>query len=331
MLGSDPIFQYGRVNGMYTLEPVYPAAGGSAAWTDWLLGKLVGQPPLAFAYAQAGQENSFGRDAMRVGLTYQVARLSELSKAGRVPVKTLASSGDGFRRTHPLTPPTAVVSIGDWHPHGRRRAVWYDSRFYRLNLLWDGDQLCVRDLHRFDQSVVASTHATPLATTSLTCGTLPVMDAARWSGRVRAGMFPVLPSPDARATVRLTTVGAPPVRELNPTDLSVVQPVRGGTLSVVCREAGLSMAATDAGGRPLPWALDLVGRPGQQAAVRGVTADAVTYQSDGTRYDPRLAAGSCRLLDDGTIRLTPGATGTLALRLGDDGSGPPMDLPSTRP
>jgi len=32
MLGSDPIYQHGTTPGMWTLEPVYPKAGGSSEW-----------------------------------------------------------------------------------------------------------------------------------------------------------------------------------------------------------------------------------------------------------------------------------------------------------
>ena len=90
------------------------------------------------------------------------------------------------------------------------------------------------------------------------------------------------------------------------------------------------MVATDAQGRPLPWALDLVGGTGQQTAVRAITARKVAYQSDGTPYDLRLSAGTCKLLGDGTIRLTPDAAGALTLRLADGVAGGPADLPSGR-
>ena len=66
MLGSDPIYQYGDSPGMHTLEPVYTdGGGGSPEWVEWFMGCLIHQPSLAFAYAQAGQENSFGWQAMK--------------------------------------------------------------------------------------------------------------------------------------------------------------------------------------------------------------------------------------------------------------------------
>src|ERR1022692_2839321 len=48
MLGSDPIYQHGTTPGIWTLEPVYPQAGGSADWVAWFMDNLIHQPSLAF-------------------------------------------------------------------------------------------------------------------------------------------------------------------------------------------------------------------------------------------------------------------------------------------
>ena len=318
MLGNDPIYQYGRVSGMYTLEPVYPQAGGSPAWVDWFLGDLTNAPCLAYAYAQAGQENSFGWDAIGPGLTLQVAALAKAAKAGDVLVETLEQSGRWFREHHPLTPATAVVALDDWKHQGRR-TVWYDSRFYRLNLLWEGDMLTVRDLHRFDETVASANHETPLTKRSLTCGTLPIMDGSLWSTKDRpAGIRPVLLAADETATA-MAVEGPPAVTESNATDLSVAQPLRGGgSVTIVCREADVTFTAVDGQGRPLPVAWDMTGGPKLAAAVRSVAADGVVYRSAGREYRLAVAprAGTCHQLKDGTLRLTPGAAGKLALVLG---------------
>ena len=164
MLGSDPIYQYGNSPGMFTLEPVYPEAGGSADWVAWFMDNLIHQPSLAFGYTQAGQENSFGWEAMKTGLTLQVALLAKQAKAGEIQVETLAQAGQWFRRHYALTPPTAVVYLNDWK-HENRKTVWYDSRFYRLNILWENGAFFIRDLHRFDEKLVSITHDTALTTT----------------------------------------------------------------------------------------------------------------------------------------------------------------------
>ena len=64
MLGSDPIYQYdncvgGALQGVISLEPVYGDSGGSRQWVEWFFRSMFEEPCLAFAYTQAGQENSF--------------------------------------------------------------------------------------------------------------------------------------------------------------------------------------------------------------------------------------------------------------------------------
>ncbi len=316
MLGSDPIYQHGTTPGMWTLEPVYPEAGGSADWVAWFLNNLIHQPSLAFGFAQAGQENSFGWEAMRIGLTLQVALLASEAKAGEIQVMTLAEAGQWFRRNFSLTPPTSVVCLNDWR-HQNRKTVWYDSRFYRINLLWQDGGFFVRDLHCFDEHLVSPTHDTALTNTSLEYGTLPVMDGARWSGTAKAGIWPVLLSADGKASP-LALDGPPVVSELNATDMSIRQPLRGGGIfSIVCCETKLTFAGINEQGKPLHWAWDLVGGAQQDAVVQTVTTNSIVYHSAGMKYQLRIApdAGSCHQLGNGAIRLSPNSSGTLVLNL----------------
>src|SRR5487761_1940325 len=316
MLGSDPIYQHGTTPGMWTLEPVYPAAGGSADWVTWFMDQLIRQPSLAFAFTQAGQENSFGWEAMKTGLTLQIALLAKEAKAGEIQVETLAQAGRWFRAHYPLTPPTSVVALADWKHQGRK-TVWYDSRFYRLNILWENGTFFIRDLHRFDESVVAVTHDTALTNTALEYGSLSVMDGAHWSGTEKAGIWPVLLSPDGKKSPMLPA-GPPVVRELNRTDLSITQPLEGGgNFILVCREANVISTGTDGQGRPLRWAWDMIGGERQKSAVQTVMSNSVAYHDAGTNYRLRLApgGGSCEQMADEVIRLRPGSSGKLNLVL----------------
>ncbi len=318
MLGSDPIYQYGTTPGMFTLEPVYPRAGGSANWLGWFMGNLIHQPALAFGYTQAGQENSFGWEAMKTGLTRQVALLVKEAKAGEIQVETLAQAGQWFHDHYSLTPPTSVVFLDDWKDQDRK-TVWYDSRFYRLNVLWQNGGFFIRDLHCFDEKVVSVTHDNALTTTSLTYGTLPVMDGALWSGSGTnaVGMWPVLVSPDGQPSP-MTPDGPPAVAELGQTDLSIQQPIHGGgRFSIVCRETGVTFTGVDGQGQPLLWAWDLVGGAQQKSAVQTVTQAGVLYHYTGVNYQLRVfpSAGFCRQLDNGAIRLTANDRGKLVLIL----------------
>ena len=317
MLGSDPIYQYGNSPGMFTLEPIYPDAGGSADWVAWFMNNLIHQPSLAFAYAQAGQENSFGWKAMKTGLTLQVALLAGQAKAGEIQVMTLAQAGQWFRRHYSVTPPTSVVYLNDWK-HQNRKTVWYDSRFYRINFLWEHGAFFIRDLHRFDENVVAITHDKALTTTSLAYGTLPVMDGCLWSGTKPAGIWPVLLLPDGE-TSPLLPDGPPVVKELNATKLSIRQPLRGGgTFSIVCGETDVTFTGVDGQEKPLPWAWDMVGGAQQKSAVQTVSANYIAYKYAGANYQLRLSpdTGFCEQLSNGAIRLHPDSSGKLVLILG---------------
>jgi hypothetical protein len=318
MLGSDPIYQFGNSPGMFTLEPVYPRAGGSADWVASFMDNLIHQPSLAFAYTQAGQENSFGWEAMKTGLTLQIALLSQKAKAGEIQIETLAQAGKWFRDHYSVTPPTSVVALDDWK-HEDRKSIWYDSRFYRVNILWEKEGFFIRDLHRFDENVASVTHGTPLTTTYLAFETLPVMDGALWSGSERAGIRPVLLSADG-AKSPMAPAGPPVVTELNRTDLSITQPLRnGGTFSMICGEAGVNCSCVNVQGQPLYWAWDMTGGAQQKSAVQGVTPDCVQYHGGGVDYKLQVAPGGgfCQQLADGTIRISADSSGKIVLILGD--------------
>jgi hypothetical protein len=148
--------------------------------------------------------------------------------------------------------------------------------------------------------------------------TLPVMDGALWSGTERAGIWPVVLSADGESSP-MSPDGPPVAAELNRTDLSIQQPLKGGgSFSIVCRETGITCSGVDTQGKPLNWAWDLTGGDQQKSAVQKVTTDSVVYHYNGTSYQLRLApdGGSCQPLINGGIRLTPDRSGKLVLILG---------------
>ncbi len=319
MLGSDPIYQHGTTPGLISLEPVYihGGGGGSPKWVTWFMNSLVQQPSLAFAYTQAGQENSFGWKAMEGGFTNQIALLTAMAKAGTVRVETLEQSGRWFKEHFPVTPATSVVALDDWKNQGRK-TVWYNSRFYRINLLWENDTFFIRDIHCFDERIVSPTHVTPLKETSLTYETLPIVDWAFWSnsGKDRAGMWPLLLESGGGST-QMRPEGLPVVKELNSTDLSIEQRIGGGgNLSILCGEQGITFTGTDAHGKPLKWACEIIGGSQFRSVVRGTDASGVRYRHTGIDYRLNLgsAGSSCRQSEDGTVRLIPDQAGKLMLK-----------------
>jgi hypothetical protein len=317
MLGSDPIYQHGTTPGTFTLEPIYRDAGFSTNWVAWFMNELIHEPSLAFAYTQAGQENSFGWSRMKTGLTHQFRLFAELEKAGKIRVETLEQSGKWFRKQFRITPPTSMVALNDWQGEGRK-TVWYDSRFYRLNILWQNGGFFIRDLHCFDQNMVSPTHNTALTNTVLAYETLPVIDWAFWHKKTElAGMWPVLLSSDG-TIAPMTPDGPPEVKELTPKELIIRQSLDGGgTFTIVCAEANLTCAAVNGQGQPLRWAWNLVGGSGQESIVQTVTPQGINYQFKGTDYQLRLVpnSGSCQKSSYGDIQIFSNNSGKLVLNL----------------
>jgi len=185
MLGSDPIHQYdsglgGNHQRVVSLEPVYMKGGGDPDWCKWYFDAFVEGAAMGYGYVQAGQENSFTWKKMGQGLSIQMPMIAQLLKEGKVTLKTLGETGKWFRNKYKVTPPTSVTVLND-HSKKNQKTVWFNSRFYRANLLWDQGTLRFRDIHLFDETV-ASDYLTKKGT-STQCDyyTLPVVDGFRWS------------------------------------------------------------------------------------------------------------------------------------------------------
>ena len=187
MLGSDPVRQYdyslgSERQGVVTLEPVYEFGGGDSAWVHWFFGQFVEGERLAFAYTQAGQENSFTWNGMAKGFEIQMPLIARLRDENKITVQTLEESGKWFSKNYPVTPATAVTVNKDIG-NSDLKTVWYNSRFYRTNLIWEHNNLRIRDIHLFDERF-PSVYETEKATSN-ECKffTLPFVDGYLWSNK----------------------------------------------------------------------------------------------------------------------------------------------------
>ncbi|MFT4018001.1 MAG: hypothetical protein QM668_13630 [Agriterribacter sp.] len=187
MLGSDPVRQYddkgngSNGQGVVTLEPVYKYGGGDSAWVHWYFKVFTEGQCMAYNYVQAGQENSFTWAAMKKGFEIQMPLIAKLRDEKRLNVETLAASGEWFKKQYKLTPPTSVT-VNDDLGDSNKKTVWFNSRFYRLNLLWDSNNtLRFRDIHLFDENLPS--YYTENVTTTNECAfyTLPFVDGYLWS------------------------------------------------------------------------------------------------------------------------------------------------------
>ena len=187
MLGSDPVRQYDNGlgttrQGVVTLEPVYEFGGGDSTWVHWFFSQFVEGESMAFAYTQAGQENSFTWNAMAKGFEIQMPLIAKLRDENKVSVQTLEESGKWFVKNYPVTPATSVTVNKDIEG-SNLKTVWYNNRFYRANFLWENDNLRIRDIHLFNERF-PSVYETEKATSN-ECQffTLPFIDGYLWSNK----------------------------------------------------------------------------------------------------------------------------------------------------
>lgn len=290
MLGSDPIYQYsanlgGNGQGVMTLEPVYAGdgGGGDPEWVRWFFGTNFGGPCLTFAYAQAGQENSFGWPGMSKGLTDQVERLSILSSEGKLTVETLENSALWFRQKYPVTPASAVTALTDWRGQNRK-SVWYNSRYYRTNLFWQDEGFMIRDMHLFDENYTERYLTEVCTTHDAAYDTLPICDGFVWSDSAKsAGIRLWAQQPDG--TRHQLGKATPKVAEDGQNLRITWKEADGTTVKILCKPDTfeLTMAPSDKRVKcyaELSWAAD------KAEPIRSVKSHIIRYTYE--RYDYEL-------------------------------------------
>jgi hypothetical protein len=308
MLGSDPVRQYddglGRQRqGVITLEPVYPHAGGDSTWVNWFFKEFVNGASLGFAYTQAGQENSFTWPAMVKGLEIQFPLIEKLRDQKKIRVETLAESGKWFKAHFKVTPPTAVT-INDDLPGSTARTVWFDSRFYRANLLWEDGTLRFRDIHLFNE-LFPSKYETEVATTN-ECNffTLPIVDGYLWSTQNKfAGLkFKVL----LDGKEELMEGGDPVITELSPTKLLVRWPLKTikGSMEIVFTEKQVKIYVHS--DQQIKWLLDMEADNKGKLPFTAITSKKISARFEGMKYSMKALKGTFSNPDNnGQFRIIP--------------------------
>lgn len=311
MLGSDPIYQYddglgNERQGVISLEPVYKHAGMNRKWVDYFFDALTDGPCLAFGYAQAGQENSFTWDNMREGLEMQMPLIDSLRRAGKVRVETLGESGRWFRKRFPLTPATAVTTVSDVRGEGNK-TVWYDSRYYRANLLWEKGRFRFRDIHLFDERFKSEYLDTPGTGSQFLFYTLPFVDGFMWSnGEDRAGLSLVRTGSDGQAEeLRLDS---PEVKERGRSVLEVRgNDQYGDTFRITLHDDRIEVSSPDAD-KDVAWALQLHAAPGTELPFTDVGGKSANAVFRGHSYSVTCSEGrfeKAAEVDSHVLRIIP--------------------------
>jgi hypothetical protein len=308
MLGSDPVRQYDEGlgtarQGVITLEPVYKFGGGDSTWVSWYFNQFIGGNSMEYAYTQTGQENSFTWNAMQKGFEIQLPLIARLRDQQKLKVETLAQSGAWFKQQYKITPATSVV-INEDLPGSDRKTVWFNSRFYRANLLWENGRLRFRDIHLFNENL-PSVYTTKKATSN-ECSffTLPFVDGFLWS------------NPGVLAGLRFKTMVDGKEIQLEGKDPVITNTVRGvlhiswpltsfsNTLEIDLDESRIKMHMT--GKEPIYWFLDLTTAPNAGLPFQKINSQEVICRFDKMDYSVTGNKGSFSKPNDSTVlRMTP--------------------------
>jgi hypothetical protein len=308
MLGSDPIYQYDKGLGskrqsVVTLEPVYQKGGGERSWVEWFFRSMFDEPCLAFNYVQVGQENSFTWAAMQKGLEIQIPLLDSLRKQDRIRIETLETSGRWFREKYPLTPPTAVTTLTDYRNQGNK-TVWYNSRFYRVNLMWEGSSFRFRDIHLFDERMESDYLSKAGESTQCIYTTLPVVDGFMWSTNTEIAGLRIVDK-DGNPL----TTGAPEVSELPDKVLKITfTETLGRKFNVVFYEDRFEMTCDDNA-----WALELTVAETAVLPFLSVETNQIRAAYNGFEYDIVCKQGSFAKTDKCVFCILPDNKGSIAV------------------
>jgi hypothetical protein len=308
MLGSDPIRQYdhglgGSRQGVVTLEPVYNDAGGDATWVNWFFKEFVEGESMEFAYTQAGQENSFTWDAMAKGFEIQMPLIARLRDEKKVRVETLAESGQWFRKNYKTTPTTSVT-INEDMGGSNLKTVWFNSRFYRANLLWEAGTLRFRDIHLFNENF-PSIYETKTATSN-ECSffTLPFVDGYIWSSQKQIAGLRFKAIVDGKEI--LLEGGEPKISSVVPGKLNISWPLKSfdGALLIDIDERQIKIKLT--GNKSVKWFLDLTTADGAHLPFKNISNDRINCEFEGMKYSIKTTEGSFSKPDqDVAFRISP--------------------------
>ena len=307
MLGSDPIYQYddGLGNdrqGVISLEPVYTQAGKNRAWVHYFFNAIVDQPCLAFNYAQAGQENSFTWDAMKDGLEMQIPIIDSLQRTQKIQVLTLAETGKWFKEKFSTTPATAVTVLNDIR-NENNKTVWFNSRYYRANLLWKNQDFSFRDFHLFDERFKSQYVDKPGESSQFFFYTLPMVDGYMWSTpEDRAGMQIVQHS--ASGEKKIVRLNPPTITEPDTKTLVVTcTDVENHSFKMTFTESDFEITC-DTNDKDFRWSLDLH-TASSELPFKEIEGQNIMAEFQGFKYVIRCLDGKPEISGDCALRISP--------------------------
>lgn len=117
---------------------------------------------------------------MKKGLEIQIPLLARLRDDNTIRIQTLSETGRWYKDNYSTTAPSAISALTDYKNTGKK-TVWYNSKYYRANLFWEGNTFRFRDIHLFDERFASDYIDKPGTTSTCLYTTLPFVDGNIWS------------------------------------------------------------------------------------------------------------------------------------------------------
>lgn len=316
LLGSDPIRQYDHSlenarQGVITLEPVYAFGGGDSAWVNWFFKTFTNDVSLGFNYTQAGQENSFTWDAMAKGFAIQMPLIARLRKEKKIRVETLESSGRWFKKNYAITPPTSFAVSEDM-PGNDQQTIWFNSRYYRANILWENSTLRIRDIHVFNESFPSVYETQPVSSNECKFFTLPVVDGYLWSKKDQMAGFRLRAMIAGKET---SVEGGDPVFTKTENAAQVKWPVEKLKGSFLLNFAEDKLTITWQGDNQPDWFFDLRVADGAVVPFTKIQPPAVSCSFEGMDYSIQALSGHFEVPGNGAMLRIKPQSNTITLNL----------------
>ena len=168
------------------------------------------------------------------------------------------------------------------------RTVWFNSRYYRANILWQGDRMNIRDMHLFDEKKESYYYKNVCTSNQCVYMTLPIVDGCLWStNELMAGLR--LYGKTASGMMTELRGGEPVVRQSGK-GIVVTWPMksRKAVFTLKMTEKSFSISCSD---KTLDWCAQLDVQPEAQLPFKEIASNMLSASQDGFDYQMALRRG----------------------------------------
>ena len=216
----------------------------------------------------------------------------------------MEQSGTWFKKNYNVTPATSFTVTKDIEGSDLKTA-WFNSRFYRVNMLWEHNTLRIRDIHLFDEAFPSIYETQPVTSNECIFYTLPIIDGYIWSRRNQIAGLRIKAMVDGK---EVPVEGGEPKFTNTQGTLHISWPLTtvDGSLEMEMTEGTLKMNLISKA--KLDWYFDLniAATAAAKLPFQNINATNVECKFENTSYKLKAVKGTFSKPDNGAVlRLKP--------------------------